>query len=271
MGSLVSKNTTLTVFAMSGALLVAACGGGEGTPRPEDTAGAGGTGGSGGAGGSAGAGATGGMAGMAAGSGGSAGEPVEACPTPSEWTGGSISVVEMDGDRLDSNRGGWFFFHAGTVAADMCDTCTTMPGPPVAPATVPTVILEETDPARSGSTKALHWVGSGWVDTATYGAGMGIYLDNCANAVPAITGVSFYYRSDITITFGSTQGVDYQKDFPAVDEWTQANVAFTDLIPTEGAGTLDQTKIGGFFWRVGKPAGGEFSVWLDDIAWIGGS
>jgi len=262
MGSLNAKHTTLTVFALSGALVLAACGGGEGTPRPEETAGTGGTGGS--------TGGTGGGAGMAAGTGGSAGAPVEECPMPTDWTGGSISVVEMDGDRLDSNKGGWFFFHAGPT--DGCDTCVTTPAPPVAPATVPTVVLEEPDPARSGSTKALHWVGSGWVDAATYGAGMGIYLDNCANAAPAVTGISFYYMSDSTITFGSSQGgTDYQKDVPAADTWTQASIAFTELIPAMGSGTLDQTKIGGFFWRVGKPASGSFSVWIDDIAWVGGS
>lgn len=258
-----AQHTTLTVFAMSGALLLAACGGGEGTPRPEDTAGAGGTGATGGSGGGA---------GMAAGTGGSAGAPVGECPTPTEWTGGSIATVEMDGDRLDSNKGGWYFFHAGVN--DGCPTCMTTPAPPVAPATVPTVVLEEPDPARSGSTKALHWVGTGWVDAATYGAGVGIYLDNCANALPAVTGVSFYYMSDTTITFGSTQAnIPYQKDFPATDSWTQANVAFTDLIPETGSGTLDQSKIVGFFWRVPKPATGVdgFSVWLDDIEWIGGS
>jgi hypothetical protein len=264
MGSPDSTNTTLTVFAMTGVLMLAACGGGEGTPRPEASGGTGGVGATGGTGGT-----TGGTGGTTGGSAGAPVEPVEECPTPSEWTGGSISAVEMDGDRLDTNRGGWYFFHAG--ATDGCPTCMTTP----APGDPPVVVLEEPDPPRADSTKALHWAGSGWVVAATYGAGVGIYLDNCASVASDVTGVSFYYMSSHTLSFGSEQaGVDYQKDFAPAADWTEASIAFTDLIPATGTGTLDKTKIARLFWRVPKPVeaeGGTFSVWLDDIAWIGGS
>jgi hypothetical protein len=257
MSSLVGKNTTLTVFAMTGALLLSACGGGEGTPRPEDTGGAGGTGGT--------TGGSGGSAAGTGGSGGSAGAPVEECPTPTPWTGGPISAVEMDGDRLETNKGGWFFFHAGET--DGCPTCMTTP----APGEPPTVVLEEPDPERSGSTKALHWFGSGWVEAATYGAGMGIYFDNCASVPPEVTGISFHYISDMTLTFGSTQSsVDYGTDLPAATDWTLAEIDFSDLVPASGTAAFNQEKIGGVFWRVGEPASGSFDVWLDDVAWIGG-
>jgi hypothetical protein len=266
MGSLDTKKTMIAV--MCGAIWVAGCGGGEGNPRPTDSAGAGGSGATGGAGGS------GGSAGAAA---GSAGMPVDDCPTRTARTGGIINELEEVGTtdatdtehrRFPTGDGGWFIFHASPDDAQCGDTCVTTPerndhGE---------FTLSPTMPARSGSTNALHFVGTGFPSTA-YGAGVGFYLD-CASIGDAITGVSFYYRSDIPVTFGLATGltgasVDHTTSLAASPtEWTHAEVTLASLSP----GVTDRSIFGTIFWRLGVPAGTMtdwgFDFWLDDVSWI---
>jgi hypothetical protein len=227
-------------LAVSAAALLSACGGGEGTPPPEGGAGTAGSGGSGGSGG-----------------GGSA-----ECPNATPVPGGTIAPLEVDGARLDgTSYGGWFFFHAGP--ADGCDTCKTTPSP----GEPPDVVLEVTDPPRAGSTKAMHWFGTDFIP-GTYGAGMGIYFDNCANAAPDVTGIKFFYRSESAVKFASTQlMVDHGVDLPAAADWTERSVQFSEFAPPG----FDQTAITGIFWRVPGPTNGTFSMWLDDVQWIGGT
>jgi len=244
---------TRTLALVTVALMLAACGGGEGTPRPDGAAGTAGSGGGGSGGGS----------GSGSGSGGDSGSGGGTeCPTPTPVSGGTVAPLETDGARLDGDTyGGWFFFH--TSADEGCPTCMTNP----APADTPEVTLEAPDPERAGSSKALHWSGSGFIPNV-YGAGMGIYLDNCANIAADVTGIRFSYRSDLPVKFASTQAsTDYGVDLPVAEDWTEQEVAFADFMPSG----FDQTKMAGMFWRVPSPASGTFSVWLDDVEWMGGS
>jgi hypothetical protein len=199
------------------------------------------------------------------GGGGTGGTPEEACLTPTPTPGGPITPVESitAPERFDTNTGGWFIFHANPGDSE-CMTCTTTP-PRDGPYT-----LEETDPPRGDSTMAMHWVGTDFQPGA-YGGGIGIYIDNCAAVASDVTGVSFWYRSDIALLFGSNQlNVDHTIDLAPVEDWTEVIVSWDDLTP-EG---FDTTKIGGFFWRVVPPPmvmeDWGFDVWLDEINWVGG-
>lgn len=273
MGSLNAKR--MLMAATCGALWLAGCGGGEGTPRPENAGGAGGTtGGTGGTTGGTGgtnASGSGGTGGSAA---GSAGMAVDECPTRMPRTGGVINDVEAVGTvdaerrRFPSDDGGWFIYHANPSDMQCTDSCTTTPPRDGSGE----FTLSPTMPERDGSTNALHVVGSGFPSTA-YGGGIGMYLD-CASLDAAITGVSFWYRSDVPLTFGVSTGLpsaDHTAAVPAAEEWTQMEISFSSLSPSN----VDRAVFGAMFWRISVPPGTTadwgFDVWLDDVSWIGGS
>jgi hypothetical protein len=270
MGSFDTKTTKWAVTC--GAMWLAACGGGEGNPRPMDGAGAGGTGVTGGSGGTGAASGSGGTGG--GNTGGSAGMmPVDECPSRTPRTGGMINELEAVGAegehrRFPTNDGGWFIYHASPEDAQCGDTCTTTPprdghGD---------FTLTPTMPERSGSENALHFVGTGFTGSA-YGGGVGFYLD-CASIGEEITGVSFYYRSDIPVTFGLATGLegaatDHMASLVASpDEWTHAQISLDSLSPS----VTDRSVFGTLFWRLVRPAGvstdWEFDFWLDDVSWI---
>lgn len=267
MGSHV-KRTMIAVTC--GALWMAGCGGGEGNPRPDNAAGTGATGGSG-----AGTGGTGaGTGGSGAGTGGMA--PVDMCPTRTPRTGGMINDLEEVGSeatdtehrRFPTNDGGWFIYHASPADGQCGDSCTTSP-PRDGQGEF---TLEDTMPARSGSEKALHFVGTGFTGSA-YGGGVGFYLD-CASIGEEITGVSFYYQSDIPVTFGVSTGlegasVDHVVSLEASPgEWTHAEISLESLSPP----ITDRSVFGTFFWRLVRPASVAsdwgFDFWLDDVSWV---
>jgi hypothetical protein len=256
-----AKKTMLAVTC--GAMWLAGCGGGEGTPRPENGAGMGATGGTGAG--------TGGTGGSGAGTGGM---PVDECPTRTPRTGGVITPVEevgtadMEHRRFPANDGGWFIYHANPADNQCTEVCMTTPPRDGAGE----FTLSPTMPARSGSTNALHVVSNDFPGSA-YGGGIGVYLD-CASLSEEITGVSFYYRSDRPLTFGVASGlppVDHNTSIAAASDWTHAEIMFEDLAPA----TFNHAILGSMYWRVAAPAGGtdpwSFDIWLDDISWIGGS
>jgi hypothetical protein len=250
---------------------LAGCGGGEGTPRPDNAAGAGGSGATGGSGAGTG-GSNAGTGGSAAGSGGMV---ADMCPTRMPKAGGVINALEAVGmeatdtehRRFPTGDGGWFIFHASPDDAQ-CPTDTCMTTPPRNDHGE--FALADTMPARDDSEKALHFVGTGFPSTA-YGAGVGFYLD-CASLGDAVTGVSFYYRSDIPVTFGIAMGlegqsVDHTTTVPASpDEWAHAELPLTMLSPAIN----DRSVFGTMFWRLGVPTGTTadwgFDFWLDDIS-----